>query len=215
MKKAITAMLSAAILCSTQSHALSLIFTAGECISPDDQNAPAPSYRLTESRFDLVTDHGGGFYSLELTGGVPRFSDNSLDVCIDNETSLGYIGFPKEDNPGTFLPRKQDAVMSEAYFDGKTLVIFTSTIYTDRNGNADYTRNVVKSSMFVPVSRGLFFNYDVATNSFRLYRMLKSSGISMSSAVSSPKDTYLEVVIPGFFETFIPKMDIKYRLIDG
>lgn len=207
-------MLSAAIFYSAQSHALSLVFNAGECISSVDQNAPAPSYRLIESKFNLITDHGGGFYALELTGGLPRFSDNSLDVCIDNETSLGYIGFPKADNPDTFLPRKQDAVMSEAYFDGKTLVIFTGTIYTDRNGNADYTRNIVKSSMFVPVSRGLFFDYDAATNSFRLSRMLKSSGIAMSSTVSSPNDTYLEVVIPGFFETFVPKMDITYRLIN-
>ena len=214
MKKIGLVILSILMFLPMQTYALSLIFSAGECIEPSNDNAPAPSYRLIESRFRLVTDHGDGFYRLELTGGLPRFSENSSDMCMDTEGSLGYIGFPKTDNPASYLPRKQESLMADAYFDGKTLIIFTSTIYTDRTGKADYTRNHVQSSMFVPISRSLFFNYDAASNSFRMTRMLKSAGMAMSSAVSVPEDTYLEVSIPGFFETYFPKMDIVYKLID-
>lgn len=214
MKKIGLVILSILMFLPMQTYALSLVFSAGECIEPANNQATTPSYRLIESKFKLVVDNGNGFYRLELTGGLPRFSDNSNDLCIDTERSLGYIGFPKANNPDTYLPKKQDSLIADAYFDGKTLIIFTSTIYTDKTGKADYTRNHVQSSMFVPISRSLFFNYDATSNSFRMTRMLKSAGMIIASAVSVPEDTYLEVSIPGFFETYFPKMDIVYKLID-
>lgn len=167
---------------------------------------------MIESVYHLFSDEGGGIYQLVLNGGIPRFTNNSSDVCIDTETSMGYSGLPEGNN---YLPSKNDRIPATAYFDGKTLIIFSNAIYSDLSGKADYIRKFVQTSIIIPSFHALFFNYIPQSNSFSLTRMIKNYGFVMSNAVSVPKDTYLEGIkqnnrpVP---EIFIPPKEIIYTL---
>jgi hypothetical protein len=197
-----------------QAHAISISFSAGECLEGTNSEVTTPASNITSSTFRVISNEGNGIYQLIMTGGLPRISASNPEVCIDGETNIGYVGVPTETN---FLPRRETDVPATAYFDGKTLIIFSSAIYSDRTGSADFTRDHVKSSAFIPVSNTVFFEYLPESNSFRLTRMIRNTGFIMTTTASYPSDVYMEAIIPHAQPTQTislphPQQDIIYKL---
>ena len=98
---------------------LSLTYAGFECLNPIDANDLTPTEIPIQSRLEVIEDLGGGMFRLSLTGGIPRFVNNSQNVCIDNATALGYSGIPALDG----LPKQLESIDATAYFNGKDLVI--------------------------------------------------------------------------------------------
>lgn len=217
MKKLILVAI-ALFLLTCNAYALKMSFTAGECLSPAEDTITQSTSNRIESAYYLSEDQGNGFYILELHGGLPRFANTSDDICIDHETNIGYRlyfdahGFP----PAPIqLPIPIDKIPATGYFDGKKLIIFSNSIYTDLAGNFESSTNSLATSKFIPVSNTVFFDYIAESNSFRLTKIIRNIGSIHASASHEPLfHTYIEFVDPSPNGTniMIPKMDIIYKL---
>lgn len=142
---------------------ISIVYSGFECLNAVDTNDSTPKGIPVQSKFEVIQDAGDGIYRLSLTGGIPRFNNNNHDVCIDNATAIGYSGIPAVDG----LPQPLEAINATAYFNGQTLIIVVSSLYTDLSGRRNPFSSFNTSLVFA-FTNTLIFEFDPRASSFSL-----------------------------------------------
>ncbi|SEN32101.1 hypothetical protein [Nitrosomonas marina] len=215
----ITALICITALFSAISLAQSISYSGFECLNAVNANDPTPTVTPVVSRFDVIEILDDGMVRLSLSGGLPRFIDNSQDICIDSDTAIGFIGTP--DTAGSLgLPVKLDRIDATAHIDGRSLVIIVDSIYTDlsasRGAFSSFTTSRVQ-----PISNTLFLEYDAQTASFMLKKIIHNRGFVQTSGTTA-MFPFIETIVPIFQETeavkvpriLTPPSEISYRLDD-
>lgn len=173
---------------------LSITYEGFECQSTIDTEDPTPdSAASVQSRFEVIEDSGGGVYRLRLTGGIPRFVDNSLTVCIDKATAIGYSGIPGDD----IMPQPLDSIDATAYFNGQELIIAVSSMYTDLSARR-YPFSAFSTSHIFTFTNTLVFKFNPLTSSFSLIKLFRNRGFTQTDGSMNSSIPFLEAVLPSF-----------------
>lgn len=194
-------------------HSQSIYAIGYECIEPANQNITTPGKNSLKSQFTVIEQIEEGLYLLEFTGGLPRFTHTSNDICIDTHMSLGHKGVVSEDDYS--LPELSKSLTAIGKFDGKNLIVVFNSIYSDLKGFADFTVNNVMSSGFLPISYTLFLEFDTTTfsiNVFTLKKIIRNTGLIVNGAASIPRNIYHESILPSLagFNILEPPTPITY-----
>ncbi|MDP1935449.1 MAG: hypothetical protein Q8K47_11310 [Nitrosomonas sp.] len=172
---------------------ISIVYSGFECLNAVDTNDSTPKGIPVQSKFDVIQDAGDGIYRLSLTGGIPRFNNNNHDVCIDNATAIGYSGIPAVDG----LPQPLEAINATAYFNGQTLIIVVSSLYTDLSGRRNPFSSFNTSLVFA-FTNTLIFEFDPRASSFSLKKMIRNRGFTNTSGSTNSITPFLETILPSF-----------------
>ena len=160
---------------------LSLTYAGFECLNPIDANDLTPTETPIQSRLEVIEDLGGGMFRLSLTGGIPRFVNNSQNVCIDNATALG------------------ESIDATAYFNGKDLVIVISSLFTDLSARRDPFSSF-STSQILTITNTLILEFDSQAFAFNLKKMIHNRGFTHTRSGSINSIPFLETLIPSFNE---------------
>ena len=174
---------------------LSLTYDGFECLNPIDANDLTSTETPIQSRLEVIEDLGGGMFRLSLTGGIPRFVNNSQNVCIDNATALGYSGIPALDG----LPRPLESIDATAYFNGKDLVIVISSLFTDLSARRDPFSSF-STSQILTITNTLILEFDSQAFAFNLKKLIHNRGFIHTRSGSINSIPFLETLIPSFNE---------------
>ncbi len=172
--------------------AQSIIYRGFECANPANASDPAPSTILVESRFEVIENLDDGMFRLRLSGGLPRFVKEDQRICIDSDTAIGFTGTPESG-----LPLRLDSIDATAYFNGHDLVIVISSIYTDLSQSRG-TFSSFSTSRIQPVTNTLFLEYNDASASFRLKKVIHNKGLVHTSGSTGLLIPFTEIIIPSF-----------------
>ncbi|MDC8444466.1 MAG: hypothetical protein LV471_00850 [Nitrosomonas sp.] len=179
--------------------AQSIVYRGFECSNPVNGNDPAPTNIPVESRFEVVEKLDSGMFRLKLTGGLPRFVENDQRICIDSDTAIGFVGTPESITTGG-LPLRLDSVDATAYFNGHDLVIVINSIYTDLSQFRG-TFSSFSTSRIQPVTNTLLLDYDHATATFELKKVIHNKGFVHTSGSTGLLTPFIEIIIPSFAAT--------------
>ena len=171
----------------------SIVYNGFECLNAVDANDPTPKGAPIQSKFEVMQDAGDGIYRLSLTGGIPRFINNNLDVCIDNATAIGYSGIPAVDG----LPQPLESINATAYFNGQVLMIVVSSLYTDLSARKNPLSSFNTSLIFA-YTNTLIFEFNSGASSFRLKKVIRNRGFTNTSGSTNSITPFLETVLPSF-----------------
>ena len=188
-----------------------------ECFNAANVNYTTPTETVVESRFEVIEVLDGGMVRLNLSGGLPRFINGNQNICIDQDTAIGFLGTPEVAGSGG-LPLKLENIDATAYFNGQELVIIVNSLYTDLSATRGTFSNF-STSRVQPVSNTLIFDYDGQTTSFLLKKMIHNKGFVHTSG-STASFPFIETIVPSFGETGLfelpliltPPSRIAYRL---
>jgi len=194
MQKLATALF--AVLLSGNVYSVSIIYDGFECQNATNPNDPTPTQTPVQSRFEVIDDLGEGIFRLNLTGGLPRFTDSSLNVCIDSDTAIGFTGIPARDG----IPTQLDTIDATAYFNGLKLVITVNSIHTDLNSGRTTFSNF-STSQILPYSNTLIFDFDAQSSTFKLEKLIHNRGFIHTSGSTASITPFLETVVPSFNDT--------------
>jgi len=197
--------------------AQSISYQGFECSSASDTRDSTPSEVPLESRFEVIEILDRGMVRLSLTGGLPRFVNDSQEICIDSDTAIGFEGVP-ETAGSQGLPLRLDRIDATGYFNGQNLVIVVNSIFTDLSASRG-TFSSFTTSRVQPVSNILIFDYNASTVSFILRRTIHNKGFVQTSG-STSTFPFLEIIVPSFDELgssgipqiLTPPSEIIYRL---
>lgn len=174
--------------------ALSITYEGFECQSAIDTEDPTPdSATSVQSRFEVIEDSGDGVYRLRLTGGIPRFVDNSRTVCIDKATAIGYSGIPGDD----VMPHPLDSIDATAYFNGQELIVAVSSMYTDLSAKR-YPFSAFSTSHISAFTNTLVLKFNPLTSSFSLIKLFRNRGFTQTDGSMNSSIPFLETVLPSF-----------------
>lgn len=176
--------------------AVSIVYNGLKCQNAVNANDPTPAETAVQSRFEVVENVGGGMFRLSLTGGLPRFTNNNQNVCIDSDTAIGFSGIPALDG----IPKRLDAIDATGYFDGLNLTIIVNSIHTDlsagRNAFSGFTTSIVR-----PVSNTLIFEHNSQAAIFKLIKIIHNRGLVHTSGSTNSLTPFFETVLPIFEDT--------------
>ena len=194
---------------------VSIVYEGFECFAIIDDNDPSSNLNVIESKFEVSEVVGSGFYRLRLTGGIPRFTDDNQNVCIDSVAAIGYSGVPETEG----LPGQRTFAEATGYFNGNDLVISTNSIYTDLSAIRGAFSSF-SSSRIYPVSNTLFFRFNPQKSTFILQKLIHNKGFTQTSTGSIVSIPFLETVLPSFNDLTIdkpviltPAIAIEYQLV--
>ncbi len=195
-------------------YGISIAYDGFECKNNTNYDDPAASNTPAQSRFDIIEAVDGEIYRLRLTGGLPRFSANNRNVCIDNLTGLGFSGVPNVDG----IPKVLDETNATAYFDGVNLIIMVNSIHTDLSARRG-TFSSFNTSHVTPFSNTLIFDYDAEKTTFKLKKAIQNRGLVHTSGSTGALIPFLETILPTFDSStqdksriLTPTSNIEYRL---
>ena len=216
MKKFLTLLMCVVSLaCHGYAWGISIIYEGFECFAIIDDNDPSSNLNVIESKFEVSEVVGGGFYRLRLTGGVPRFTSDSQEVCIDSIAAIGFSGVPETEG----LPSQLSFVEATGYFSGTDLVISANSIYTDLSAIRGAFSSF-SSSRIYPISNTLFFKFNPQKSTFVLQKLIHNKGFTHTSTGSATSIPFLETILPSFNDSVIdkpviltPTINIEYQLI--
>ena len=174
--------------------ALSIVYNGLECQNAINVDDPTPSSIPVQSRFDVIEEVGGGLYRLSLSGGLPRFINNSQSVCIDSDTAIGFSGIPAVDG----LPQRLASIDATGYFDGQGLIIVVNSINTDLSASRN-NFSAFSTSFVFPVSNTLIYDYNPQISTFRLKKIIHNQGLVHTSGSTNSITPFLETILPTFF----------------
>ena len=156
-----------------------------ECFNAANVNDTTPTETVVESRFEVIEVLDGGMVRLNLSGGLPRFINGNQNICIDQDTAIGFLGTPEVAGSGG-LPLKLENIDATAYFNGQELVIIVNSLYTDLSATRGTFSNF-STSRVQPVSNTLIFDYDGQTTSFLLKKMIHNKGFVHTSGSTASR----------------------------
>ncbi len=185
-----------AVLLSGNVYSVSIFYDGFECQNATNPNDPTPTQTPVQSRFEVIDDLGEGIFRLNLTGGLPRFTDGSLNVCIDSDTAIGFTGIPARDG----IPTRLDTIDATAYFNGLKLVITVNSIHTDLSSGRTTFSNF-STSQILPYSNTLIFDFDTQSSTFKLEKLIHNRGFVHTSGSTASITPFLETVVPSFNDT--------------
>ncbi len=183
------------VLFSGNVSGVSIVYRGFECQNTVNANDPTPTDTSVQSRFEVIEEVGGGMFRLSLTGGLPRFIDGNLNVCIDSDTAIGFSGIPA----ANVLPKRLDAIDATAYFNGQDLIIIVSSINTDLTA-ARGTFNSFTTSRIFPFSNTLIFEQNPQA-SFKLKKIVHNRGFVLTTGSTNTFTPLFETVLPSFGDT--------------
>ncbi len=203
------------LACYGYAWGISIIYEGFECFAIIDDNDSSSNLNVIESKFEVSEVIGGGFYRLRLTGGVPRFTRDSQEVCIDSVAAIGFSGVPETEG----LPSQLSFVEATGYFNGTDLVISANSIYTDLSAIRGAFSSF-SSSRIYPISNTLFFKFNSQKSTFVLQKLIHNKGFTHTSTGSATSIPFLETILPSFNDSVIdkpailtPTINIEYQLI--
>jgi hypothetical protein len=203
-----------AILFSGNVFSVSIVYHGFECQNATNANDPTPTQTPIQSRFEVIDDLGAGIFRLNLTGGLPRFTDNSLNVCIDSDTAIGFTGIPARDG----IPTRLDSIDATAYFNGQELIITVNSIHTDLNSGRTNFSNFTTSQV-LPYSNTLIFDFNAQSSTFKLKKLIHNRGFVHTSGSTASITPFFETIVPSFNDTaedkprvLTPPANIEYSL---
>ncbi|MDP1557774.1 MAG: hypothetical protein Q8K59_05125 [Nitrosomonas sp.] len=182
-----------AVLFSGNIFAVSIVYNGFKCQNTVNSNDATPAAIQTQSRFEVIEDVGDGVFRLKLTGGLPRFTDNSPTVCIDSDTALGFSGIGEVD----VMPRQLNAIDATAYYNGQDLMITVNSINSDlSSGRSTFSR--FTTSLVFPISNTLILKQDSQSSSFKLKKIIHNRGFVHTSGATNSTIPFFETVLPSF-----------------
>lgn len=216
MKKFLTLLMCVVSLaCHGYAWGISIIYEGFECFAIIDDNDPTSNLNVIESKFEVSEVVGGGFYRLRLTGGVPRFTNDRQEVCVDSVAAIGFSGVPETEG----LPSQLSFVEATGYFNGTDLVISANSIYTDLSAIRGAFSSF-SSSRIYPIFNTLFFKFNPQKSTFVLQKLIHNKGFTHTSTGSATSIPFLETILPSFNDSVIdkpviltPTINIEYQLI--
>lgn len=191
------------VLFSGNIFGVSIVYNGLECQNAVNSADPTPTAIRIQSRFEVIEEVGGGIFRLNLTGGLPRFTSNNQDICIDSETAIGFSGIPPVDG----IPRQLDAIDATAYFNGQDLIIAVNSISTFLNSGRT-TFSAFSTSFAFPISNTLILEHDPRSSSFKLKRIIHNRGFIHTSGATNLTTPFLETVLPSFGDSGQGKPEI-------
>ncbi|MDH5552467.1 MAG: hypothetical protein OEX82_03970, partial [Nitrosomonas sp.] len=88
--KSIVATALLTMLFSGYALSTSLTYQGFECQNAVNADDATATDIPIQSKFEVVEEVGSGLFHLRLTGGLPRFINDSNNVCIDSDTAIGF-----------------------------------------------------------------------------------------------------------------------------
>lgn len=194
--------------------AIAIAYNGFECLNAIDANDITPTDIPVQSRFEVIEDAGDGIFRLSLTGGIPRFANNSQNVCVDSATAIGFSGIPEFDG----LPRRLGSIEATAYFNGRDLVIVISSMFTDLSAGRGAFSSF-RTSNILSITNTLILEFNPQLSSFRLKKIIHNRGFTHTESGSTNSIPFLETILPLFNETaqagpriLTPTSNIEYAL---
>lgn len=192
---------------------IAIAYNGFECLSVINANDITSTDIPVQSRFEVIEDVGGGIFRLSLTGGIPRLVNNNQNVCIDNETAIGY-GVLEFDG----LPERLGSIDATAYFNGQDLVIVVSSVFTDLSARREAFSSFSTSNILT-ITNTLILESNPQVSSFRLKKIIHNRGFTHTKSGSANSIPFLETVLPSFNEfpqdkpkILTPISNIEYAL---
>ncbi len=192
----------------------SLVYRGFECQNAVNADDTTASNIPIQSKFEVIEDVGGGMFHLKLTGGLPRFINDSNNVCIDSDTAIGFSGIPAVDG----LPTRLDAINATAYYNGEDLIIIVNSINTDLNSGRG-TFSTFTTSFVFPYSNTLILTHNSESSSFTLNKIIHNRGFVHTSGSATSITPFAETILPSFVDTagdkpkiLTPTSNIEYQL---
>ncbi len=179
------------------SYGIAIVYDGFQCLNAINANDTTVSNTPIQSRFEVIEDVGEGMFRLNLTGGIPRITNNNQSVCIDNVTALGYSGVPEVDG----LPAPLQSIDATAYFSGKDLVIVINSLFTDLSARRDSFVSFFSTSNIFAITNTLFLEFNSLTSAFHLNKIIHNRGYTQTSSGSTNFIPFLETVLPSFNDT--------------
>ncbi|MCH9639333.1 MAG: hypothetical protein K0U40_07550 [Betaproteobacteria bacterium] len=174
----------------------SIVYNGFECQNATNANDATPTQTPLQSRFEVIDNLGEGIFRLNLTGGLPRFTNDNLNVCIDSDTAIGFTGIPARDG----IPMRLDAIDATAFFTGQELIITISSINTDLSSGRTNFSNFTTSRIF-PYTNTLIFNFNAQSSKFKLIKLIQNRGFINTSGSTASITPFLETIVPSFNDT--------------
>lgn len=194
--------------------AISITYSGLACQNAVNVDDPTPTDTVVQSRFEVIEEIGGGVFRLMLSGGLPRFTNNNQNLCIDSDTALGFSGIPAIDG----LPTRLDTIDAIAYFNGQDLIVTVNSINTDLSAGRN-TFSGFTTSFVSPISNILIFEYSPQSSTFILKKMIHNRGLVHTSGSTNSITPFFETILPTFGNTanektkiLTPLVRIEYRL---
>lgn len=191
---------------------IAIVYNGSGCLNTVNANDPAPNNTPVLSKFEVIEDVGGGVFRLSLTGGIPRFVNNTQTVCIDSATAIGYFGI-------NGLPTPLESIDATAYFSGQDLVIVVSSLLTDLSAGREPFLSFFSTSNIFAITNTLIFKFNPQVSSFRLNKVIHNRGYIHTRSGSTNSIPFMETVLPSFNEfpqdkprILTPTSNIEYRL---
>lgn len=174
----------------------SIVYQGFECQNATNANDSTPTQTPLQSRFEVIENLGEGIFRLNLTGGLPRFTNNNLNVCIDSDTAIGFTGIPARDG----IPTRLDEIDATAYFTGQELIITINSINTDLSSGRTNFSNFTTSRIF-PYTNTLIFDFNPQSSIFKLTKLIQNRGFINTSGSTASITPFLETIVPSFNDT--------------
>lgn len=212
--KKISAIMLFSVLLPGSALGTSVIYNGFECLNAVDATDPTPVSSIPiQSRFEVIEDVGDGIFRLSLTGGLPRFTNNNQNVCIDKITAIGFSGIPQIDG----IPQLLESIDATAYFSSPHLIIVINSINTDLNATRS-TFSSFSTSSIRPISNTLILEHNPQSSSFSLKKLIHNRGYTHTSG-STNSLPFFETILPSFNEAaqdkpriLTPVSNIEYTL---
>ncbi len=193
------------LVLSNNNYAVEIVYDGQDCFNTVDDNDITATGLLIQSKFEVIEDVGQGIYRLLLTGGIPRFINNSGAVCIDHVTALGYFGSGSPDL--TLPPQALETVDATGYFNGHELIILVNSIVTDFSAGRG-AFSTFNTSRVQTVSNTLIFDYNPQQSLFALKKLVKNKSLTQTSGTANSTFPFRETVSPSSNDTLLDKPKI-------
>ena len=203
---------------SLSANAIGIVFTEQECANQDVAADMSTTGTPISSVINVTQDNQDNTFDLVITGGIPRLSNLTNEVCIEKKLAFGHTTMTSEPEPivptpsnPILTPTPLESVTGIAWFNGDDLVVsLTAIVFGDGpiiNGAQ------VESSLIFPINIVLILNHNELDGSFKLVSLIRSLG-GHASAVDTSQGFYADLISPASFSHREVKANVVYTIIE-